>query len=216
MSIKKIKYQVERNVKFQKKVKISFSTTFEGNNAIGTNSTVSNSSIGFGTYIGGNSYIVNAKIGKYCSIAANVRTVSGLHPTKKIVSMHPAFFSTAGQAGFSYVKTNIFEEHKYIDKDKKISVLIGNDVWIGENVLILEGVHIGNGAVIGAGSIVTKDIESYSINVGVPAKKIDSRFTEEQINFLDKVKWWDKGEEWIKQNIREFEDIERFTKIGRS
>ena len=130
--------------------------------------------------------------------------------------MHPAFFSTAGQAGFSYVKTNIFEEHKYIDKDKKISVLIGNDVWIGENVLILEGVHIGNGAVIGAGSIVTKDIEPYSINVGVPAKKIDSRFTEEQINFLDKVKWWDKGEEWIKQNIREFDDIERFTKIGRS
>jgi acetyltransferase-like isoleucine patch superfamily enzyme len=51
-------------------------------------------------------------------------------------------------------------------------VTIGKRVWIGANVTILPGVTIGDNAVVGAGSIVTKDIPSDSIAVGVPAKVI--------------------------------------------
>lgn len=54
-------------------------------------------------------------------------------------------------------------------------IFIGNDVWIGANVTILKGVTIADGAVIGAGSVVTKDVPSYAIVVGNPARIIKER-----------------------------------------
>lgn len=54
-------------------------------------------------------------------------------------------------------------------------VTIGDDVWIGARVTILPGVKIGKGAVIGAGSVVAKDIDSYGVAVGNPAKVIRYR-----------------------------------------
>ncbi len=58
---------------------------------------------------------------------------------------------------------------------KSSKVIIKNDVWIGCNVIILPGVNIGEGSVIAAGSVVTKDVDSYSIYAGVPAKKVKDR-----------------------------------------
>jgi acetyltransferase-like isoleucine patch superfamily enzyme len=49
---------------------------------------------------------------------------------------------------------------------------IGNDVWIGDKVTITKGVKIGDNVVIGANSVVTKDIPSNSLAVGIPAKVI--------------------------------------------
>lgn len=55
-------------------------------------------------------------------------------------------------------------------------LVIEDDVWIGARALILSSVNrIGKGAVIGAGSVVTKDVESYTIVAGNPAKKIGER-----------------------------------------
>ena len=51
-------------------------------------------------------------------------------------------------------------------------IKIGSYVWIGGNVVILEGVTIGDNVVIGAGAVVTKDIPSNSVAVGVPAKVV--------------------------------------------
>ena len=51
-------------------------------------------------------------------------------------------------------------------------VKIGDACWIGEKVIIMPGVHIGNKCIIGAGSIVTKNIPSYSLAVGNPARVI--------------------------------------------
>ena len=48
------------------------------------------------------------------------------------------------------------------------------NVWLGENVTILKGVTIGDNVIIGIGSIVTKDIPSNSVAVGVPAKIVGS------------------------------------------
>ena len=60
-------------------------------------------------------------------------------------------------------------------------IVIHDNVWIGVNVTILKGVIIGEGAVIAAGAIVTKDVESYSVYAGIPAKKIGVR--EENIQY---------------------------------
>ena len=53
---------------------------------------------------------------------------------------------------------------------------IGNDVWIGYGAVILGGVTIGDGAIVAAGAVVTKNVESYVIVGGNPAKKISERF----------------------------------------
>ena len=54
-------------------------------------------------------------------------------------------------------------------------IVIDDDVWIGANCTITKGVHIGKGSIVGANSVVTKDVASYSIVAGVPAKVIGSR-----------------------------------------
>lgn len=51
-------------------------------------------------------------------------------------------------------------------------IVIGDKVWVGENVAILSGVVIGESSIIGANSVVTKDIPSFSIAAGVPARVI--------------------------------------------
>lgn len=51
-------------------------------------------------------------------------------------------------------------------------VVIKDGAQIGTGAIIMNGVTIGEGAIIGAGSVVTKDIPSYSVAVGSPAKVI--------------------------------------------
>ena len=49
---------------------------------------------------------------------------------------------------------------------------VGDNVWCGANVVITSGVTVGERCVIGANSVVTKDLESYTIAAGMPAKPI--------------------------------------------
>jgi len=57
---------------------------------------------------------------------------------------------------------------------------IGADVLIGHGAILLRGITIGNGAVVGAGAIVTKDVPSYAIVVGAPARILRYRFDERE------------------------------------
>jgi virginiamycin A acetyltransferase len=66
-------------------------------------------------------------------------------------------------------------------------------------------VTIGDGAVIGAGSVVTKDIPSYCIAVGNPAKVIKKRFCESVIEQLVKIQWWNWSDDKIQRNRNLFE-----------
>lgn len=201
-----IKYH-NRKIVLKSKCNIGgFHTVFGGNNVIGEKTEFSGE-IGFGSYIGKNSCI-DAKIGKYCSIADNVRTVIGNHPTRTYVSTHPAFFSKEGQAGFTYVKKNSYKEFSFADD--KYYIVIGNDVWIGSGVTLLNGVTISDGAIVAAGSVVVKDVPAYTIVAGVPAKSIRTRFSENEIKQLENIKWWDQSTEWIKNHVEYFDDISLF------
>lgn len=64
--------------------------------------------------------------------------------------------------------------------EQDADIIVEDEVWIGANVTILPGVHIGRCSVIGAGSVVTKDVESYSVYAGVPARKIRDLKTGER------------------------------------
>lgn len=51
-------------------------------------------------------------------------------------------------------------------------VHIGEDSWIGENASIIGNIRIGRHCVVGANAVVTGDIPSFSVAVGVPARVI--------------------------------------------
>lgn len=189
---------------------LNLNTKLEGKNVINSSSNISSSNVGYATFLGSNCYLPKCKIGRFCSIAPNVRIVVGNHPTSLFVSTHPSFFSTIKQAGFTYVRSNKFIECSYSDLDKSYYVDIGNDVWIGSNVTLLNGITIGDGAIVATGAVVTKNLEPYYIYGGVPAKKIGQRFNDSQISYLKEFKWWNKPEEWIKINSEIFIDIDVF------
>ena len=82
----------------------------------------------------------------------------------------------------------------------KGDIKVGNDVWIGATSTIMSGITIGDGAIIGAGSMVTKDVPPFAIVAGNPSKIVKYRFTEEQIEKLLQISWWDWEEDKIKDN----------------
>ena len=51
-------------------------------------------------------------------------------------------------------------------------VVIEDGAWLGEASVILKGVTVGYRAVVGANAVVTKDVPSYSVVAGVPARVI--------------------------------------------
>jgi len=54
-------------------------------------------------------------------------------------------------------------------------VTIGKNCWIGAGVIILPGVSVGDGVIIGAGSVVSKNLPSDMICLGVPARPVKPR-----------------------------------------
>ena len=131
-------------------------------------------------------------VGRYCSIAGNVRVMNRNHPTD-LISTHPFFFNKY----FNYCQE---------DKAEYIPLEIGHDVWIGYGVSILPACEkIGIGAIIGAGSVVTRDIPPYAIVVGNPGKILRYRFNERQIESLLMSKWWEKDIKEISQDLEGFQ-----------
>lgn len=133
-------------------------------------------------------------IGKFCSIACGAKFIfnSANHSLSSLSTYpFPIFFEE-----WDLDVKDITEAW-----DNKGDIVIGNDVWIGYEAVLLAGVTIGDGAVIGTRAVVTKDVPPYTIVVGVPAKPIRKRFTQETIEFLLKIKWWNWPEERIRQHI---------------
>lgn len=56
-------------------------------------------------------------------------------------------------------------------------IIVGDDVWFGRRVMVMPGVTIGDHSIVAAGSVVTRDVPSYSIVGGAPARVIKKRTT---------------------------------------
>ena len=133
-------------------------------------------------------------IGKFCQIASGIEFImNGANHYMNGISTYPFYIFGKGW-------------EKVTPKNNSLPIkgdtIIGNDVWIGQNVTILPGVNISDGAIIGANSVVAKDIPAYCIAVGNPCTVKKKRFSDEDIQYLQSIKWWD----WDIQKI--FENLE--------
>lgn len=196
-------WRQKKQLKFGKNLRL-VNSKFDKNVFVDDNCIVLNTFIDKYSYIGKDSIINNCKIGKFCSISNNVKIGLGTHPTSTFVSSSPYFYVDKKRNKFSFANEDCFDEFK--------KSVIGNDVWIGVNVVIMDGVQIGNGAVIAASAVVTRDVMPYEIVAGIPAKHLRYRFTNEEIHFLESVKWWEYSEEYLSKNWKSFSNIEMFKK----
>lgn len=158
-----------------------------------------------GKYSGMNehTFIARASMGAFCAIGARTAINPFNHPIDWL-SIHE----------FQYHPTS----YDWVDEYKNIARLtrtpdmfkvatIGNDVWMGHNVNVLAGVNVGDGAVIAAGAVVTKDVPPYAIMAGIPATIRHYRFSEDVIDRLLRLKWWDL--ELSQLSGLPFRDVER-------
>ena len=106
-----------------------------------------NTNIGYCTVMNCGS---NLSIGKKCLISGFVYIQCSDHGTKKN----------------KYIKD---QNHTHED------IIIGDDVWIGAHSTILKGTNVLQGSVIGSNTVVYRDTEAYSINFGVPSRKVNTR-----------------------------------------
>ncbi|MBO4902894.1 MAG: CatB-related O-acetyltransferase [Lachnospiraceae bacterium] len=179
-----------------------------GRNYIGRKTVLCHTTVGFGSQVNDAGDLTDTRIGNYTSIGTHVSTVIGNHPLDEHAALHTAFYDASAPLGFTYVSKSTYCDTQYLDEKERIQVRIGNDVWIGNDVRILSGVTIGDGAVIGTGAVVTKDAEPYGIYAGVPAKLIRKRYDDETVAALLAMKWWDRGEDWIRSHIDLFANVE--------
>jgi acetyltransferase-like isoleucine patch superfamily enzyme len=160
--------------------------------------------IGDYSYLGRNSNVSAAAIGKFCSIAAEVYIGLGSHPLAPFVSTHPIFYLRKPFQHWDFADNDYRSEYAH--------TTIGNDVWIGLRAAVRDGVKVGDGAIIAAGAIVTKDVPPYAIVAGVPGRILRYRYPPDTIQFLIEFRWWDRDECWLRENWRMFHNIVHFVR----
>lgn len=168
-----------------------------------------NVQVGKYSRIGVNCQVTSATIGNYTAIGKDTVITVGQHPTNYL-SSHSIFYKK-GNWGWHD------EWIAPIDYVPNKHVTIGNDVWIGRQCIILDGLTIGDGAVVAAGAVVTKDVPPFAIVGGVPAKVIKYKFSQEIIDRLEEIKWWNLSDDEITRVIELFhiknptvEDVNKF------
>ncbi len=132
-------------------------------------------------------------IGKFCALARGVKFImNGANHKMNGLSIYPFF---AFQNGWEKVLPQPGE------LPYKGDTIVGNDVWIGYESVIMPGVTVGDGAIVAAKSVVVGDVAPYTIVGGNPAKCIRQRFSEEIIQSLVEVAWWNWEIEKITRNL---------------
>jgi UDP-2-acetamido-3-amino-2,3-dideoxy-glucuronate N-acetyltransferase len=118
--------------------------------------------IGKGVSLGQNVFVGNkVVIGDRCKIQNNVSIFDN-------VSLEEGVF-----CGPSMVFTNVYNPRSLIERKAEYKdTLVKRGATLGANCTIVCGVTIGEYAFVGAGAVVNKDVKSYALMVGVPAKQI--------------------------------------------
>ena len=126
-------------------------------------------------------------IGRYCSIAGDVRIVIANHLIDTV--------TTYPFASLAYLWPSAPDDGRA--DHAGTGVVIGHSVWIGQGALILPGARVGDGAIVGAGAVVAKPVAPYAVVVGNPARVTRIRFAAAIVERLLAVRWWDWPDERV-------------------
>jgi UDP-2-acetamido-3-amino-2,3-dideoxy-glucuronate N-acetyltransferase len=108
----------------------------------------------------------NAEIGKNCKISSHSFICEGVTIEDRVFIGHSVTFINDKYPRAATVAGTLQSE----DDWKVVPTKVETGVSIGSGTCILCGVTIGVGAIVGAGSVVTKDVPSYEIWAGNPAR----------------------------------------------
>jgi UDP-2-acetamido-3-amino-2,3-dideoxy-glucuronate N-acetyltransferase len=136
--------------------------------------------IGYGTKIWQWVHICGgAKIGSEVSLGQNVfignKVIIGNKcKIQNNVSIYDNVYLEEGVfCGPSMVFTNVYNPRALIErKDKYKDTLVQRGATLGANCTIVCGIKIGEFAFVGAGALINKDVPSYALMAGVPARRI--------------------------------------------
>ena len=139
-----------------------------------------NVTIGGGVKIWHFSHILSdCKIGKNCSFGQNVVVGPKVNIGNNVkiqnnVSVYEGVTLEDGVfCGPSCVFTNVKNPRsQIIRKNEYRKTLVGQGATLGANCTIVCGITIGKFALIGAGAVISKDVPSYAMMIGVPAKQV--------------------------------------------
>ncbi len=173
-----------------------YKSVLDGKISVGSNTTIN----GPGTEM----YSIDHPIvvGNFCSIARGTAVQEHNHNFLK-----PTTY---------FIRFRVFKDRYGSDAVSAGGITIGNDVWIGTQCTILTGVTIGDGAIVAANSVVTSDVPPYAIVGGTPARVLKYRFSQELIDKMLLLKWWDWDIKKIERNKEFFYDdlsVSSFDKI---
>jgi virginiamycin A acetyltransferase len=141
-------------------------------------------------YAYGNERLV---IGRYCCIASGTRFMMS-------AANHPMI--GVGTFPFSMFAGDWGDATRDIALPSRGDTIVGNNVWFGMDALVMPGIRIGDGAIIGAGAVVASDVPAYAIVAGNPARVIRRRFTDEEVDELLRIAWWDWPVEAVTAHAR--------------
>lgn len=119
----------------------------------------------------------NIVIGDYVHIAAGVMIFAGqagvvLEDFVGVSSRTAIYAVTDDYSGEFLTNPTIPDEYRNVIGGK---VVLKKHALIGTGCTILPGVVVGTGVSVGSMSLVNKNIDDFTINVGVPAKTIKKR-----------------------------------------
>jgi UDP-2-acetamido-3-amino-2,3-dideoxy-glucuronate N-acetyltransferase len=121
----------------------------------------------------------NCTIGKNCNIGQNVVISPNVTLGKNVKVQNNVSIYTGVTCdddvflGPSMVFTNVINPRSAVNrKNEYMKTHVGKGATIGANATIVCGHNIGEYAFIGAGAVVTKEVPSYALLVGNPAKQI--------------------------------------------
>jgi acetyltransferase-like isoleucine patch superfamily enzyme len=115
----------------------------------------------------------------YIGPGACISATKGVRIGNKVL-LGPNVTILGGDHNTSIVGAYMFDVAEKRPEDD-LPVTIEDDVWIGANATILKGVTIHRGAIVGAGAVVTRDVPSYSLVAGVPARVVRYRWSRAEV-----------------------------------